>query len=207
MMVGNDGCLFRPLEGFLVSHPGLQNIYDFWDESLKRGLFAGMQWYNLLVFIKCNKYQKPVLAATGKDADFIALWRFDWFWGQKYQWAHAKVDSLHLRGRVSAPKWMQFLWMRYTNTMERGRLSFASKIKSLRDWTSPNKPNKHAALVSPWCLSCLGLRPQLQKILRAQSAAGVNLWIISFSIKFLISHVQHKDVQADGCWYYLSLQL
>lgn len=43
MMVGNDGCLFRPLEGFLVSHPGLQNIYDFWDESLKRGLFAGMQ--------------------------------------------------------------------------------------------------------------------------------------------------------------------
>ena len=96
-----------------------------------------MQWYNLLVFIKCNKYQKPVLAATGKDADFIALWRFDWFWGQKYQWAHAKVDSLHLRGRVSAPKWMQFLWMRYTNTMERGRLSFASKIKSLRDWTLP----------------------------------------------------------------------
>ena len=51
---------------------------------------------------------------------------------------------------------VQFLWMRYTKTMERGRLSFASKIKSLRDWTSPNKPNKHAALVSPWCWVVLG---------------------------------------------------
>ena len=44
-----------------------------------------------------------------------------------------------------------------TKTMERGGISFASKITSLRDCTSPNKPNKHAVLVSPWCLpSCFG---------------------------------------------------